>query len=284
MKCEFRQVKLLHLNTVKRPFRTYNPVDPEVQENTVGLGFIIKPFYFVLLIWMIFWLDQRYMLDLYRFGIFPRHLDGMVGIFATPLVHGSLGHLANNTLPVLALGAGLYYFYPKIATRVVLISWLSSGLAVWLIGRESFHIGASGLVYSLAGFIFLSGLLRRQPQLLALSLLVVFLYGGMIWGVLPIEEAVSWEAHLAGAFSGFALAINYRRFGPTQKKYSWELEPEEEDEVFITINDDLESAERKEDDTWKNYSTEHPFVIYHYKSKAEPETTNNQKRPNENNP
>ncbi len=263
---------------MKRPFGTYNPSDPVVQENTTGLGFLIKPFYFILLIWVVFWLDQRFMLGLYRFGILPRHIEGIIGVVTTPLLHGSMAHLANNTLPLLALGAGLFYFYPRIASRVVLISWLSSGLAVWLIGRESFHIGASGLIYALAGFIFLSGILRRQPNLLALSLLVVFLYGGLIWGILPIEETVSWEAHLAGAFSGFALAVNYRRFGPVQKKYSWDLEEEEEDQTVWPDHADTAPDEiPKPEEPWQKYSREHPYVIYHYKPRTEEKLPDNDK-------
>jgi membrane associated rhomboid family serine protease len=264
---------------VKRLYGTYNPADPEVVENTTGLGFIIKPFYFVLLIWFVFWLDHRFYLDLYKFGIFPRHVEGLLGVFTTPLLHGSISHLAGNTLPILALGAGLYYFYPKIATRVVLISWLASGLAVWFVGRSSFHIGASGLIYSLAGFIFLSGLLRRQPNLLALSLLVVFLYGGLFWGLLPIEESVSWEAHLAGLTSGFALAFNYRNFGPRQKKYSWDIE-----EAEVVEDDTLEKQEevpiviRPEIEAWKQYSKNHISVIYHYQAQQkQPDEQNNTK-------
>ncbi len=273
---KFRQVKILHLNTVKRLYGTYNPADPEVVENTTGLGFIIKPFYFVILIWFVFWVDQRFLLDLYRFGVFPRHFTGLMGVFTTPLLHGSMGHLASNTLPILALGAGLYYFYPKIATRVVLVSWLASGLAVWLIGRPSFHIGASGLIYALAGFIFLSGLLRKQPNLLALSLLVVFLYGGLFWGLLPIEEQVSWEAHLAGLTSGFALAVNYRRFGPRQKKYSWEVEGADEiPEAELSIEREVEII-RPEIEAWKQYSNNHITVRYHYHPQVK-------QRPNEQN-
>lgn len=249
---------------MKRPFGTYNPADTEhEQHRDSGLGFLVKPFYFILLIWVVFWLDQRFMLDLYRFGIFPRHIEGLLGVFTTPLLHGSLAHLTNNSLPILALGAGLYYFYPKIATKVIIISWVSSGLAVWLIGRESFHIGASGVIYALAGFIFLSGLLRRQPNLLALSLLVVFLYGGMVWGLFPIEETVSWEAHLTGAFSGFALAVNYRRFGPPKKKYSWDFEEEEDNEVVLP--EYREEPKLQPPSPWQHYSNEHFRINYHYR-------------------
>ncbi|MDZ7846385.1 MAG: rhomboid family intramembrane serine protease [Owenweeksia sp.] len=219
-----------------------------------GLSFVLKPFLFVVLMWVVFYLDQRFYLDLYQFGILPRQFGGLNGVIASPLIHGSLMHLANNTLPILALGMGLFYFYPRIAVVVIIVSWLSSGLAVWLIGRESYHIGASGLIYALAGFIFLSGLLRRQANLLALSLLVVFLYGGMVWGILPIEEKVSWEAHLAGGISGFALAVYFRKIGPSRRKYSWELEETED-----AIDEDINFTDPKEPwgpkrEVWEDYA------------------------------
>ena len=212
------------------------------------------------------------MLNLNRFGVRPLTFEGLIGIFASPLLHGDLKHLMSNSLPLLALGSGLYYFYPKIASRVVLIAWLSSGIALWIIGRPNIHIGASGLVYALAGFIFLSGLLRKQPNLLALSLLVIFLYGGLFWGLLPIEERISWEAHLTGLASGFALAVNYRKFGPRQKKYSWDLEEEQyhdfeelekipEEEPPITIKPEIEA--------WKQYSNNHMTIVYHYNPQKE---------------
>lgn len=178
--------------------------------------------------WLVFWLDYRRELDLYEYGILPRNLKGLIGIILSPLIHGDLRHIGNNSLPVLVLGSGLFYFYPKEAKNIVGWLWLLTGAIVWIIGRESYHIGASGLIYGLAGFIFLSGVLRRQVNLLAMSLLVVFLYGSMVWGVLPIEEGISWEGHVAGALSGFALALVYRKHGPRKKLYSWDLEDENE--------------------------------------------------------
>ncbi len=218
------------------------------------------------------------MLHLNRFGVIPLSWEGLVGIIASPLLHGDLKHLMSNSIPLLALGAGLYYFYPKIATRVVIIAWISSGIALWIIGRPSIHIGASGLVYALAGFIFLSGLLRKQPNLLALSLLVIFLYGGLFWGLLPVEEKISWEAHLTGLSSGFALAINYRHLRPRQKKYSWDLEEEtsefeETEELFLQ---DEAIQNKPQIEAWKQYSNNHLTIVYHYN----PEVT---KQPNETN-
>lgn len=229
-----------------------------------GIGFVIRPFLFVLLIWLVFWLDQRFMLDLYHYGIFPRHFDGLWGIVASPLLHGSLTHISNNTLPVLALGMGLFFFYPRIASTVVILSWLLSGIAVWIIGRESYHIGASGLIYALAGFIFLSGVLRRQGNLLALSLLVVFLYGGLIWGLFPIRENVSWEAHLAGGLSGFALALYFRKVGPRRRVYSWEEEEESVPEVPAPPEMPPFRSTIK-DEAWEEYAQSMHGIRYIYR-------------------
>ena len=209
------------------------------------------------------------MLDLYRFGIFPRHFDGLLGVVASPLLHGSLMHISNNTLPILALGMGLFFFYPRIASTVVIVSWISSGLAVWLIGRESYHIGASSLIYALAGFIFLSGVLRRQGNLLALSLLVVFLYGGLIWGIFPMKENVSWEAHLAGGVSGFVLALYFRHIGPAQRRYSWELEPVPE--IEATKDEPLiEEITTPEKEAWEEYAKSVHGIRYIYRKKEGP--------------
>ena len=241
--------------------------DEPIDQESVGLSFLLKPFYLVLSIWIIFWLDQKFALDLFKFGIYPRSLTGFLGILFTPLIHGNLAHLSNNTLPILVLGGSLYYFYPRIAGKVVLISWLVSGFVVWLIGRDSYHIGASGLIYALAGFIFLSGILRRQPQLLALSLLVVFLYGSLVWGVLPIEETVSWEAHLAGGVSGLTLALVYRDVGPRRKLYSWDLEEAEDIEVEDEFVEETINGEENQNDANGFFTTDTTNIRYIYKPK-----------------
>ena len=248
-------------------FADYHDYEP-VSQSRRDLGFVLKPFLFVVLIWFVFWLDQRFMLDLYRFGILPRHFDGLLGVITSPLLHGSLMHLTNNTLPILALGMGLFYFYPRIAFTVVIITWLSSGLGVWFIGRESYHIGASSVIYALAAFIFLSGVLRRQGNLLALSLLVVFLYGGLVWGVFPMKENISWEAHLAGGISGFVLAVFYRHEGPVKRRYSWDEEPDEqEDKTDLTSSQDIEEASRTQKEAWEEYAKSMHGIRYIYRKK-----------------
>lgn len=164
----------------------------------------------VLLLWCVHLLDLGFELDLYRYGTYPRTFHGAVGILLSPFVHGDLEHLVNNSIPLFVLGWALLYFFPRLAGRVILASWLVSGCWVWLSARSSYHIGASGVVYGMAAFLFTSGLLRRQRALMGLSLLVVFLYGGLIWGVFPLFPKVSWESHLWGAVAGTAMAFLYR--------------------------------------------------------------------------
>lgn len=240
------------------------PEDSNIDSGDFGRSYMLWPFYFVLLLWVVFWADSRFMLDLYQLGVLPGSAKGLLGIFTSPLIHGSLMHLVNNTFPVLVLGGGLFYFYPRIAWRVIIVSWLASGFLTWLIGRENYHIGASGLIYALAGFIFLCGILRKQANLLALSLLVVFFYGSLVWGILPMEDAISWEAHLGGALSGFALAIYYRKSPPRSKKYSWELEKEEAEEVEDEYDIPEEIWNRE---AWEEYSGSNHGIRYIYKTK-----------------
>jgi membrane associated rhomboid family serine protease len=156
---------------------------------------------------------------------------GLTGILLAPLMHGGFAHLLANSLPLVILGTTMLYLYPHAALRVLPTVYLGSGAAVWLFARDSSHIGASGLVYGLVSFIFLSGLLRRDRRAIGASLLVCFLYGSSVWGVLPLEAGVSWETHLAAAILGTALAFVFRHVDvPARKRYSWEDEPQDPDD------------------------------------------------------
>ncbi|MEX0606445.1 MAG: rhomboid family intramembrane serine protease, partial [Halofilum sp. (in: g-proteobacteria)] len=139
-------------------------------------------------------------------GIRPRDPIGLIGVVTAPLVHGSASHLFSNTLPLFVLGTALLFGSPRAARIVVPVLWLGSGLAVWLFARDAMHLGASGLAYGMMTFVFLTGVLRRDARSAALSMLVFFLHGSMIWGVLPLREGISFESHLAGAVIGLFLA------------------------------------------------------------------------------
>jgi membrane associated rhomboid family serine protease len=180
---------------------------------------------FVALIWLIDIVNWALGLELPRFGVRPRQLAGLPGILLAPLLHGGPFHLYANSLPLLVLGTGMLYLYPNSALRVLPAIYLGPGLAVWLFGAGGVHVGSSGLVYGLASYVFVAGVIRLDRRAIAASLLVSFLYGTMVWGVMPIQPGVSWETHLAGALIGLALAIALRRLDiPPRKRYSWEGE------------------------------------------------------------
>jgi membrane associated rhomboid family serine protease len=165
--------------------------------------------------------------DLSFLGIWPLELKGIPGIFLSPLIHADFRHLFNNTIPLIFLWTGIFYFYSEVALRVSFWIYVLTGLFVWLAGRDAWHIGASGLVYGFASFLFFSGIIRRYFRLIALSLLVVFLYGSMVWGMVPeLYKNVSWEAHMLGFIAGIILALWYRDEGPQNPVYEW---MEEED-------------------------------------------------------
>lgn len=184
------------------------------------------PLFFVCVLACIHLYSTFYHIKLSHWGVYPREVRGIYGIFSSVFIHGSWKHLLNNSLPLLVLGTALFHFYKNLAPKVWLYSILYSGFLLWLGGRPSFHIGASGLVYALASFLFFSGFIRKHRNLMALSMCVVFLYGGMVWGIFPSQEHISWEGHLFGAINGLFWAIFYKDEGPQRKKYSWELEEE----------------------------------------------------------
>jgi len=180
---------------------------------------------FLALIWVVQLLNWALDLQAEDFGVRPRQWAGLPGILLAPLVHGGFEHLLANTLPLLVLGTAMLYLYPTAAPRVLPAVYLGPGIAVWLLARGGVHVGASGLIYGLASYVFVAGLIRRDRRAIAASLLVAFLYGASVWGVLPIERGVSWETHLAAALIGVAMAVWLRRLDtPPRRRYSWEEE------------------------------------------------------------
>lgn len=170
------------------------------------------------------------------YGLLPRSFKGLLGIFTSPFIHGSHEHIINNSIPLLVLGMAIHYFYREVAWKIYFWSILITGLWVWAFARPVYHIGASGVLYSFASFVFMSGLIRRNYRLFALSLLVVFWYGGMVWGILPIKHHISWESHLMGALTGLLLAYYYRKIGWSPVRYQWEDEEDEEDYIVNGVN------------------------------------------------
>ena len=191
---------------------------------------LIFPFLFTAIMWAVKLIEIQFDLQniIREFGVLPREFSGIIGILFAPFIHKDILHLSNNSLPILILGWFLFFSYNKIANEIFLWLFLVSGLWLWVIGRPSLHIGASGVIYSLASFLFVSGIIRKNPRLSAISLIVVFLYGSMIWGVLPTKPTVSWEGHLSGMVSGVIVAVFFKNDGPLRKKYQWEIDEENE--------------------------------------------------------
>lgn len=176
------------------------------------------PFRLVFLMWAAFYVEYIFGLPLSYLGIRPLSLTGLIGIVTSPMLHGSLNHLVSNTIPLLFLGTVLFFFYPRIGSIVFFRSYFWTNILVWLFGRpESTHIGASGVVYGLAFFLIFFGIFRRDFLSMMISIVVIMLYGGVIYGILPIDPRVSWESHLAGAIVGVYTAVGLSN----KKNVSW---------------------------------------------------------------
>lgn len=217
---------------------------PEEHNPDLGKNLILKslawPVFFASVMWIVKLIETFFDFNFAALGLFPRKIEGLIGIITSPFIHADYLHLISNTIPFIILGSALIYFYRSISFRVFILIFLLTGVWVWLAGRPSYHIGASGVVYGLAFFLFLSGIFRKDRGLMAFSLLVVFLYGSIIWGIVPLESGMSWEGHLFGALSGVICAIAFKKEGPQRKKFEWEDEDDDDEEA--TGNDGDENA------------------------------------------
>ena len=192
--------------------------DPLLRKSAIlSLSFVGLLWSIKLLEWLLDW-------SFVTLGVYPLSPQGLVGVLSGPLIHGSFTHIVANTFGVLILGTALLYGYPRSRWWVLATIWLLSGIGVWLFGRPSFHIGASGLTHGLFFFLLVVSMLRRDRRSIALMMLASLLFGGMFWGVLPSEESVSFEYHLFGGTAGVLAALLYRRWDPkpAEKHYDWE--------------------------------------------------------------
>ena len=245
-----------------------------------SLSVVVLPLLFVLAIWTVYWFEIRFSNDLTTFGVYPRTLEGLRGVFFSPFLHGSLDHLYSNTIPAFLLIAALRYFYRDNFWQVVLYGIFFSGILTWIIARESYHIGASGLIYVLVSFIFFKGIRSQYYRLVSLSLVIIMVYGGMIWYVFPdIEEGISWEGHLAGLITGLVMALIFKT--PDYKKfikYDWEqpdynpvgdkfMERFDESGNFVNAPKPEVTDSIIETNPFQNTTSKNGFqIVYHFKN------------------
>ena len=239
------------------------------------------PLFFVWFLWFIYWIEIKFDFDFIENGIFPRTFYGFQGVIFSPFIHADIEHLYNNSIPLLVLLAALRYFYAKQSMAVIGYGILLSGLITWVIGRSNYHIGASSLIYVLVSFIFFKGIQTKYYRLVALSLAVVIVYGGMVWYIFPkVEDTISWEGHLAGLIVGFVLSLIYKT--PEYKKiikYDWEhpdFNPQEDrfmqrfDENGNFVNLPVVEIE-EENPTYFNSNSQVSYTIINKKNESKPE-------------
>jgi membrane associated rhomboid family serine protease len=192
---------------------------------------VLYPFFTVLFIWLVYWFEFRFGFDFTEYGICPRTIRGLRGVFFSPFIHSSIKHLYNNSFPTIILMSALFYFYRSISFKVLISGWLLSGLLTWFIARDAYHIGISGIIYLLSSFIFFKGIFTKYYRLIAVSLIVVFVYGSLVWYLFPVDERISWEGHLSGFLVGLLLAIIFR--GEVKREEVLPINDEQDHDPFL---------------------------------------------------
>lgn len=227
------------------------------------------PFVFVAIMWIIKLFELAAGLSLSEYGMAPRNVSGLYGIITYPFLHKDFSHLTSNSIPLLFLGSALFYYYKEASRTIFLQLFAISGAWLWLMGQYgSIHIGASGLVYGLTAFHVTAGLIKRNKHLLAFSLLVMFLYGSMVWGIFPDfypKRNISWEGHFAGMTAGILLAWFHRKQGPPRDHYEWEDDEDDEDDTAATS---FKESIADKDDEAKNKSKPKPVSSYSFDNDA----------------
>jgi len=210
--------------------RPYNLANPGQDSAQLKHAFSIVAT-FTAVLWLIRIIETVSGASLYRYGIYPGQLSGLMGILWAPLIHSSITHLFANTAPLLILGTALLYGYPRSAKIAIPVIYIGTGLCVWLFARQTYHIGASGLTFGFMFFVFTIGAIRWDRRAIALSMIVFFLYGSMIWGIFPSDSGISYETHLFATLFGIILAVILRDHDPylPEKEYSWQRDDDDED-------------------------------------------------------
>lgn len=207
-------------------------------KSKLNISKLLTPLLFPAVLWIVHLSSLLLNEDLSKLGLLPRNLIGLLGIFTSPLIHADFSHLISNTIPLIILGWIIFSFYPKLSYLLFVFIYFFTGLLVWIFARQVYHIGASGLVYGFVSFLFFSGIFRRDNTSIALALVITFLYGGLVWGMIPGWKGISWESHLFGAITGLIAAYLFRKIDPPSKKYDWEDEPDDFDVNELEVSYD----------------------------------------------
>lgn len=178
--------------------------------DSFGVGLI-----FTTIIWLIKLIETLLGFSFALLGLYPQRWEGLLGIITAPFLHGDFAHLLSNTFPVILLSGLLFQIYPKVSWRLIRWLFLATGFWTWCFAREAYHIGASGLIYGLAAFLFFAGVFRKNRPEAAVSLVIILLYSGLLWGLIPKDVNVSWESHLSGFIAGASFAFFSRRWDIT---------------------------------------------------------------------
>lgn len=224
------------------------------------------PLLFLLVCWLVFFVEWQFNLSLYQWGIKPLTLKGLRGVLFMPFLHGDIEHIFNNSFGIFTLGTLLFFFYKEIALRIFVLVFLISGIWTWSIAGGGYHIGASAVIYGLFGFLTLSGMIRKDKHLLAITFLVVFLHQGIVWGIFPGKPGISWQGHLAGFLSGIVLAIYFRKDGPQRKQIVIQ-----DDDSFneMRFGKYYWDEEKRKQELEKEQMQQEIKVVYFYKEKDE---------------
>lgn len=241
------------------------------RENLLFQKSVVFTIAIILLLWLVKSLETAFWGSIAHLGVYPRTLEGTIGIIASPLIHGSFQHLLANSLSWLLLGVFFFFFYDRIALKVILILYPLVGFLVWIFGRDAYHIGFSGILFGVASFILISGFIRQNISALVLSFSVLVLFGGMFYGVLPTNSNISWEAHLMGMSSGLVLALVFRN--QLAGMVDLKLHPEvSESEENIDLSESAETEEKDEqslywEQDFSEFDESNNLYQYTYKEK-----------------
>lgn len=240
----------------------------------------IYSLFLVSILWIIQWADSLFTVDFYKWGLLPRTVEGLKGIIFMPLLHSQhdIHHVLNNSVTLFLLLAVMIYYYRDIALKVFLLTWVMTGFLVWVYAenRGAYHIGMSGVIYGLLGFLFTSGVLRKYLPLQAISLFIVFIYGNMIWGIFPLRASVSWEGHFMGLIAGVILAFVFRKDAVQRPKFQYEIEkelgiePPDFEGQWLARQEEMKRLQEEQQKRAEGY-----HIVYHYI----PEKRANQQNP-----